>query len=368
MFRGGVRLAVACGLWGCIADEGDLFLDLPGSQAGAGGVSGGAATASVDPPRAPGQAGLPNTSGSMSAAGGRASSGTAGAMADDAGASRDAGPECDPCPCAEGPFGPAEQITGLGRAALGPALSADSLTLYFSSIDEDAGEDIFSASRSDRGSAFSAASLVPNLDANGSVEGTPFISFDGLSLYFFSTREGLGAQGSRDIWLALRPDVGAPFAEPFVLPVVNATGLDHLPRLSRDETRLMFVSGRPSPNAFTNIWVAERASRAENFSEPVELAGVNSDVREEGFSLSGDGLTLLFASNRGTDQEDTDIWVATRSDTTSPFGAAENLSVVNSTAPDIDPTLSDDGFELFFSSLRSGTFELYRAVRNCMVP
>jgi len=146
---------------------------------------------------------------------------------------------------------------------------------------------------------------------------------------------------------------------------VNFDGLDHLPRLSRDGLTLMFVSGRTSPNLGSNIWVSVRQSPSAPFSEPVELGGVNTNAREEGFWLSSDGLTIYFASNRAADEADMDIWVATRPDTSSPFGEAENLSVVNSTGIEIDPALTADGFELFFASNRSGTMQLYRSARSC---
>src|SRR5687768_1962165 len=98
-----------------------------------------------------------------------------------------------------GPFGAPEPITGLGLAVdtQGPAFSADGLTLFFSAIDGD--ENILSAVRTGADAQFAPAVVVPNLDADGSEEGTPFLSFDGASLYFFSTRPGPLVQGGRDI-------------------------------------------------------------------------------------------------------------------------------------------------------------------------
>jgi hypothetical protein len=122
-----------------------------------------------------------------------------------------------PVPCTVfGAFGEPELITGLDVSAqtLGPVFSADGLTLFFSTLGDGTAEapdeNIFTAQRKQGGSQFTPAALVPNLDADGSDEGTPFLSFDGLSLYFFSTRPGPGAQGDRDIWLAtpwMRPSL-----------------------------------------------------------------------------------------------------------------------------------------------------------------
>jgi hypothetical protein len=281
----------------------------------------------------------------------------------DAGA--DAAPASGPVLCSTGPFGEPELVGGLGLELplFGPALSADGSSLFFSAIDGD--EDIFSARRSDRGAVFSSASLVPNLDIDASEEGTPFLSSDDLSLYFFSTRSAPEAQGDRDLWQARRASPVEPFVDPFVVPVVNSPVLDHLPRLSPDELTLFFVSGRESPSGASNLWTAARAGREQNFSEPVELQGINTDAREEGFSLSSDGLTLFFASNRGSEENDMDIWVATRPDLSSAFGAAENVPLINTSALELDPALSADGFELFFASSRNGTMQLFRSVRRC---
>jgi Tol biopolymer transport system component len=282
-----------------------------------------------------------------------------------------------PAPCRSfGPFGEPEPITGLdldvqGSAdvpnlgALGPVFSADGLTLLFSVVDED--ENIFSATRAPGSAQFAPAQQVPNLDTGGSDEGTPFLSFDGLSLYFFSTRPGPGVQGDRDIWVARRDSVDAEFGAPAVLPAVNGPDLEHLPRLSRDELSIAFVSGRDSPNGASNLWVATRASRSVDFSAAAEVPGINTNAREEGFSFSEDGLTLFFSSNRA-DGSNMDLFVATRPDIGASFGAPQPLEDLNSGVEDLDPQLSPDGLELFFSSDRAGAFGIFRAVRQCLDP
>jgi hypothetical protein len=209
--------------------------------------------------------------------------------------------------------------------------------------------------------------LVPNLDAGATDEGTPFLSFDGLSLYFYSTRPAPGVAGDRDLWVATRSSPSADFSAPAVVPAVNSADIEHLPRLTRDDLTLLFVSGRDSPNAFSNIWIAERASRSEDFGPPSELPGINTSVREEGFALSPDGLTLYFASNRVV-VLDMDLWVATRPDTSAAFGAPAALDVLNSPQQELDPTLSADGSELFFASDRNGSTQLFRSLRSCDPP
>jgi hypothetical protein len=282
------------------------------------------------------------------------------------------------CLCSSGEFGAPELVTGLAAPGsfFGPSVSRDGFTIFLSVIDgvgadgpqppNDNDEDILLATRSTRVAAFGPAAIVPGLDAGGTEEGTPFITLDGLSLYFFSTRQGPGSVGGRDIWVARRASVAVDFDPPTIVAGINSAELDHLPWLSGDQRQLLFVSDRPAPSGAgaSNIWSALRDSADSAFGEPVELAGINTAAREEGFSLSNDGLTIVFASNR-MGSADLDIWTATRPDPASQFSEPQNLSQLNSPVSDGDAMLSPDGLELFFSSERNGENQIFRAVRVC---
>jgi hypothetical protein len=325
-------------------------------SAGAAGLSGAGS--------APG--GASGGSGSSSASGGAANAGSSGAASSGGAvsASGGSGPACDPCPCGAGPFGEPEPVLGLGVPveSFGPAPSPDGLTLFFSAVDAE--EDILFTTRSTRANAFGAAAPVPGVNRADSNEGTPFLSFDQRSLYFFSDRVGPGTQGDRDLWVAQATGSGVAFGAPAVVPEVNGEGLEHLPRASSDGLTLMFVSSRTTTSGGSNIFEAERDSLDAPFGTPVELPGVNSDARDEGFWLSQDLLTVYFASNRDA-AAGMDIWVAQRPARSSAFGAPENLAVVNTDGMELDPAITSDGFELFFASDRSGTMQLYRSVREC---
>lgn len=326
----------------------------PAVGSGAGGSGAGGAVAAGGEP------------GSGAAGSGAPGAGDPGAGGSAGGAAGEGEPGAGPPPCDDGPFGEPELVTGLGLPAtgdtFGPAPSADGLTLFFSSRGEQ--EDIFSAARSGRVGAFGVAALVPNINDPLAADGTPFISADDRSLYFFSDRPDPDAPGDRDLWRATRADAGQPFSAPALVPGVNTPGLEHLPRLTADGLALLFVSGRATVNLSSNIWQATRATPSGEFSTPLELPGVNSDSRDEGFWLSADGLTVFFASNRVLDN-DMDIWVATRGAVDEAFGEPENLAVVNTASAELDPAITLDGFELFFASNRGGRMQLYRSTRIC---
>lgn len=97
------------------------------------------------------------------------------------------------------------------------------------------------------------------------------------------------------------------------------------------------------------------------WSEPVNLgATINTAANEQGPTLSNDGLSLYFGSDRAGGSGAFDLWVSHRacSDTSDPACAwqpPENLGpVVNTAASETGPSLSLDGHLLFFTSNRPG--------------
>lgn len=95
------------------------------------------------------------------------------------------------------------------------------------------------------------------------------------------------------------------------------------------------------------------------WSAPVNLEAINSTFNEQAPSLSPDGLSLYFGSNRprAGGSTDTDLWVSHWSctDVDCHWGTPMNLGpVVNSSVGDNGPSLSLDGHLLFFTSARTG--------------
>jgi Tol biopolymer transport system component len=277
----------------------------------------------------------------------------------------DCGGVCDPCPCSSwGPFSDPERITGLGLSGnlYGPSLSADGLTMYLA---ENTGsdEDIYVATRSDRGIVFSAATSVPNINSSD-YDGTPFISSNGLTIYFYTERPG--GLGIRDIMSASRSSVDSPFDAPTWLTEVNSNATEHLPMLTQDELVIIFDSDRPGGEGDLDLWIAERGDRSDAFSSATNITELNSPQRDTGASLLSDGLTIFFSSSRPSGQGGFDIWFATRTDVDSRFSSPENLTVLNSSQWELDPSISEDGEELLFSSNRTGKFQIWRSTRECL--
>lgn len=96
------------------------------------------------------------------------------------------------------------------------------------------------------------------------------------------------------------------------------------------------------------------SQRYTAWSTPVPLTAINqAGINDQQPALSKDGLSLYFASTRETNPSDLNIWVARRACTDGcDWTEVTMVPVVNTAFPDISPSLSRDGHQLFFASQR----------------
>ena len=144
-----------------------------------------------------------------------------------------------------------------------------------------------------------------------------------------------------------------PGSQPFGM--VNSPQTDWGVEVSRDGLRLVFSSNRPDPaQQGTNydVYYAERATTADAFGEPLRLS-VNSDARDDSDpTLSNDGQELYFV------RPDC-IYAATRSATGGPsaWSTPRRLDALCPGSISIGgPFLSLDGQRLYYDVV-DGTME-----------
>lgn len=149
--------------------------------------------------------------------------------------------------------------------------------------------------------------LVPGLSI-GNVDQAPTLSADGLTLYFSSDRPPL--IGMVDLWRVERPSLTQPFGTPVQETVASTPSFDCCPQVSPNNSAVWFSSQREGP---TEIWAAPRnadhslgvATKLLDFDAPGAL--VDFDI----FS-SRDGATIGLSSDRA-DSQGHDLWLYERS-------------------------------------------------------
>jgi hypothetical protein len=241
-----------------------------------------------------------------------------------------------------------------------PSISADRLELYFNSYRSGGlGQaDLWVTTRKTKADPWgSPVNLGPTVNSPAG-DKAPCISADGLSLYFSSGRSG--GHGDQDLWVTTRKTKNAPWGEPVNLgPTVNSEAGEHSPSISTDGLTLYFAEqseklDRPGGLGGGDIWVTMRKTKADPWASPVNLGPtVNSPAWDQAPSISDDGLTLYFDSERdGVDESA--IWVTRRKATSEPWGAPVRLGPAVNAGWEADPDISRDGSTLYFVSGRSG--------------
>ncbi len=132
--------------------------------------------------------------------------------------------------------------------------------------------------------------------------------------------------------------------------VVNSPSTDQHMTISKDGLSMFFTSDRPGGSGGTDLWVTERDSLDDCWTEPVNLGSVvNSAVNDGAPNLTTDGHWLYFHSKRpggcggGTVAE---LWVTHRQDKRDDFGWETPINLgctINLTAvDDAGPTFFED--------------------------
>lgn len=189
-----------------------------------------------------------------------------------------------------------------------PSITADRLLLFFMRYDE-----LWQTNRESPTDPWDPAVRVGSpIDIAGAVDGPASVSPDGLSLFFLSDRSGGG-----DIYVATRETRYDEWSEPTKLGLqVNSSDYQEgwMLCISVDGLSLFFGSGlygKPRPGGLgkCDIWVTTRRTTSDDWDTPLNLGSpVNSPYDESGVSISGDGSTLYFTSDRPGGFGRSDIW------------------------------------------------------------
>jgi hypothetical protein len=246
----------------------------------------------------------------------------------------------------------------IGTGEDDPFITPDGLTIYFDSMGASS-IDIFSSTRATVTDPFPA----PQVDASLSSpqdESKASITGDGLDAFVAST--ATGGDGGLDVWETTRTTASSfgPWSETN-LTMVNTSGSEYDPAISFDGQDLYLA---PTTSGTQHVVVAARQPD-RTFGAPVELTELvdPNGAADADPAPSHDELVLVFSSLRAGSgiPGGRNMWYATRATTGSAFSAPLLLPDLNTDDSDGGPDLSDDGCTLYFSSDRDGQIHIWVA-------
>jgi Tol biopolymer transport system component len=144
-----------------------------------------------------------------------------------------------------------------------------------------------------------------------------------------------------------------PWSTPVLATTVSSARDDFGPALSADGLEVIFHRDVGPAFGALDLFRATRPDRASEFGDPEPLTDLSSPQNEENATLSADGLTIYFTSDRtGSIQ----VYRSDRPNLTSPFVTPTRLDALGELE---GPELSADGTELF-GSRSTASYDLYR--------
>jgi hypothetical protein len=181
-------------------------------------------------------------------------------------------------------------------------------------------------------------------------EDSPFVSMDGHTFLFFFTPDvdvpagEQASDGVSGIWTSTL--IGGRCTEPTRVVLSTVPSLDGAPTLAGED--LWFASARGGNYGEIDVWIAERTGDAEwgNWQNAGSRLNRDLDIGEWHLAYGGDTLYFGWVNTAG--YGDLDIWAVARSG--EDWGTPWNLGpTVNTAGHESRPFVTIDGSELWFT-------------------
>lgn len=185
----------------------------------------------------------------------------------------------------------------------------------------------------------------------------PFITADGMTMYFNSNRPITGADtlnGSADIWKVER--IGNSWGMPIYLgEEVNNEYQNWYPTIA-NSGKLYYTSG---PNQNGDIHYSELKDGV--YQAPISLGdSVNSDAHDYDPFIAPDESYVIFASSRSDENlGGHDLYISFRKGDGSWTKAKNMGEGINTSTTDYAPAVTRDGRFLFYTSNKAGGSDIY---------
>ena len=223
------------------------------------------------------------------------------------------------------------------------SISTDGLTLAFNSF-RTGNQQIYLASRSSTSEGFGMPEMLPAPINGPGIESCPTITH-GNRLYFTSSRGDAG-----DLFVSKLGPKGWSDPERLGSNVNNIGTVEESVSIFEDDQgrEVLVFSRRPAgPFVGPGGKIYQSVARAPASLVEGGPHSLSSDNRP---SVTHDGRTIFWDSQRAGSLGVVDIWRATRSNTSEPWSQAVQLSQVNTNGPDTRPFVSWDGEMLLVSA------------------
>lgn len=235
-----------------------------------------------------------------------------------------------------------------------PSVTADGAYLIFTR--DDAGEffgdeNFYRSAWKD--SAWQPAEPLTGVNTNLN-EGAQAISPDGTWLVFTAcNRDEVFPRGSCDLYWSQEKKDGwtkpAPFSK-----AINSADWDSQPTISADGKTIIFSSRRPGGRGQEDLWFTSRQANG-SWSKPQNLGpNINTGGKEQTPFLHPDGSTLYFSTDSLPGMGGSDLYFSRRQ-ADGAWGPAQNLGYpINTKAHETALTVSLDGRTAYYATNRKG--------------
>lgn len=177
----------------------------------------------------------------------------------------------------------------------------------------------------------------------------PALSVDQKTIYF-TRREGLRLDQDEDIYYTVRQEDESWSIPKSISKNINTTDNEGAASISADGRMLVFTNCEGQRGyGSCDIYVSYK--KGDEWSSPKNIGDeINSESWDAQPTLSADGRTIYFVSNRPSGHGGKDIWVATKNKKGKWQPAINAGKTVNSKKDDIAPFIHSNGESLFYSS------------------
>lgn len=208
-------------------------------------------------------------------------------------------------------------------------------------------EDLFIAEKKD--SVFSEVYGMAAINTSQN-EGVHTISSDGSRIIFTACNRYKEVIGGCDLFTSRLVD--GEWSKPLNIgPVINTTAWDAQPSLSADGYTLYWSSSRKHGIGGNDIWMSTRTDTSSWTTPELLSENINGPYNEESPFIHPDGKTLYFRSNRPVGMGGYDIFYSRFNDTTNTWGVAKNIGYpINTENDEGAMSVSLDGKTAFFAT------------------